>query len=67
MAFYFVFTFGATLRLRQNNGPTAIADYQPSHSLSMAGSESFYAKPEPDAGSFRPLFLVLFDNIIQYI
>ena len=26
------------LRLRQNNDPTAIADYQPSHSLSMAGS-----------------------------
>jgi hypothetical protein len=35
MAFYFVSTFAT-----DNNGPTAIADYQPSHSLSMAGSGS---------------------------
>ena len=29
------------LRLRQNKGSTAIADYQPLHSLSMAGSGSY--------------------------
>ena len=28
-----------TLRFRQNNGPTPSGDYQPSRSLSMAGSE----------------------------
>ncbi|SMG62632.1 hypothetical protein BMETH_1217_0 [methanotrophic bacterial endosymbiont of Bathymodiolus sp.] len=28
------------LRFRQNNGPTPSGDYQPSRSLSMAGSES---------------------------
>jgi hypothetical protein len=27
------------LRFRQNNGPTPSGDYQPSRSLSMAGSE----------------------------
>jgi hypothetical protein len=28
------------LRFRQNNGPTPSGDYQPSRSLSMAGSDS---------------------------
>jgi len=31
------------LRLRQNNGPTPTGDYQPSRSLSMAGSELYPA------------------------
>ena len=30
------------LRFRQNNGPTPSRDYQPSRSLSMAGSEGDY-------------------------
>ncbi|NYT46654.1 MAG: hypothetical protein H0A75_02280 [Candidatus Methanofishera endochildressiae] len=29
------------LRFRQNNGPTPSGDYQPSRSLSMAGSVGF--------------------------
>ncbi|WP_221897576.1 hypothetical protein [Bathymodiolus japonicus methanotrophic gill symbiont] len=31
-----------TLRFRQNNGPTPTGDYQPSLTLSMAGSEGRY-------------------------
>ena len=35
-----------TLRFRQNNGPTPSGDYQPSRSLSMAGSEGFIQQHE---------------------
>ncbi|WP_221901201.1 hypothetical protein [Bathymodiolus platifrons methanotrophic gill symbiont] len=36
---FFLSTPTLALRFRQNNGPTPSGDYQPSRSLSMAGSD----------------------------
>ena len=48
-----------TLRFRQNNGPTPSGDYQPSRSLSMAGSEGFYAAKKTRGAA------VLTDKVLQ--
>ena len=48
-----------TLRFRQNNGPTPSGDYQPSRSLSMAGSEGAIVTLDERKSKLRLAFPLL--------
>ena len=53
------------LRFRQNNGPTPTGDYQPSRSLSMAGSGSNYRGAIAEkAGMYAHLQLRLLSRLV---